>query len=372
MTTRAVLVGAGHAHLLILAAAQRLRDAQVEPVLVAPRWFHYSGLATGVLSGALDPRAARLDVAALAARCGVRHLITQVEEVDCLQRQVALSDGSSLDYDRLSLNAGSRSRDPHGLAHMEGVWAAKPLTNLVDLQAQVLAHVRRTGASPALAVAGGGPTGFELAAALAGLLERQGIRPQVSLVAAAPAAWGSAGARHHLTLTLTKRGVGVVAGEVVARTEGACALADGRSLACDMLVLASGLEASPLMAELGLPLGPEGRLRVAATLQSIGDQTVFAAGDCATVEGQPRPAAGVFGVRAAPTLLRNLVAGPSRRLARYQPQRRWLSIMDLGDGTSLALRGKAWGRGRWALWLKRRLDLGFLARLRKARSGKPL
>ncbi|MDI6624430.1 MAG: hypothetical protein QME55_06840, partial [Brevundimonas sp.] len=60
----AVLVGAGHAHLDLLHQSARLRRAGVRLTLVAPRMFHYSGLATGVLSGALAPEAAAIDVAA--------------------------------------------------------------------------------------------------------------------------------------------------------------------------------------------------------------------------------------------------------------------------------------------------------------------
>jgi selenide,water dikinase len=57
-----------------------------------------------------------------------------------------------------------------------------------------------------------------------------------------------------------------------------------------------------------LPVSSEGRLQVGPTLQSVADPTVFAVGDCSVMEGSPRPAAGVFGVRAAPILLHNLAA----------------------------------------------------------------
>jgi hypothetical protein len=58
-------------------------------------------------------------------------------------------------------------------------------------------------------------------------------------------------------------------------------------------------------------------------------------------------------------------------MRRYRPQRQWLSIMDLGDGTGLAMRGRFWWMGRSALALKRRLDLDFIAAMR-APSGEVL
>ena len=63
---------------------------------------------------------------------------------------------------------------------------------------------------------------------------------------------------------------------------------------------------------------------------------------CAVIGGAVRPCAGVFGVRAAPILLENLLAlARHSPLQTYRPQGQWLSIMDLGNGTGLALRGQS-------------------------------
>jgi NADH dehydrogenase FAD-containing subunit len=158
-----------------------------------------------------------------------------------------------------------------------------------------------------------------------------------------------------------------VSGEATSRRPGEVLLSDGRALPCDLLVLATGLRAPGVIADLGLPLSEDARLAVGPTLQSTGDPRVFAVGDCAVITGSPRPPAGVFGVRAAPILAHNLAAlGTGAPLATYAPQSRWLSILDLGDGTGLALRGRFWSLGRGALMLKRRLDLGFVDGLRAA------
>lgn len=55
--TRLILLGAGHAHLLLTEQLEVLRDAGIDPLLIAPKSFDYSGLTTGVLSGALPPGA---------------------------------------------------------------------------------------------------------------------------------------------------------------------------------------------------------------------------------------------------------------------------------------------------------------------------
>ncbi|PTT06284.1 NAD(P)/FAD-dependent oxidoreductase [Caulobacter sp. HMWF025] len=366
MTVRSVtLVGAGHAHLHVVRQAVRLRSAGLTVTLIAPALFHYSGLASGVLSGALALDEAQIDVAALAAAFGVRHLAQSVVAVDRAARILTLADGATEPYDRLSLNIGSVAVDPHGLVGGPGVWPVKPLSQLLTLRARIEAQAAAGAAAPRIVVAGGGPSALEIAASLCGLVERGDGRPQVTVIAPRhgaglpPAAWS------RLSAALAERGAVLRSGLVVARTSDSVRLADGALEPCDILVLAAGLSAPPLIGQLGLPLDGEGRLRVMPTLQAIGDPAIFAVGDCAVIEGHTRPAAGVFGVRAAPVLLNNLVAqGDDRPTRAYHPQSRWLSIMDLGEGRGLAVRGRLWLLGRAALWLKRYLDLGFIRRMR--------
>ena len=372
MRPRVVLVGAGHAHLHVVRHADVLRAAGVEPVLVAPSRFYYSGLATGVLSGAFSADRAEIDVAALAAQFGVEHLPAEVRGFDRTARRLRLSDGHDLPYDAVSFNVGSVTADPLSLTRGEDAWRTKPLSGLFDLRTRVESCCRAQNRSPAIIVAGGGQSGFEIAAALAGLLTKNGHPPSVQLICKSTPAWGPARAIAQLSDALRDRGVLIAPGQVAQRGNGVCRLSDGASLPCDLLVLATGLTAAPLIAATGLPVSPEGRLRVGRTLQSVADPAVFAVGDCSVLEGAPRPTAGVFGVRAAPILLQNLAAlGTGAPMQRYPPQRHWLAIMDLGDGTGLATRGPLWWMGRGALALKRRLDLGFIERMRGP-SGEPL
>ena len=364
---RLVLVGAGHAHLHLVRQATRLRAAGLEVTLIAPRRFQYSGLASGVLSGALAVDEAEIDIAALAAAFGVRHLPQPVTAIDRIRRVLALAGGATEPFDRLSLNIGSVVADPHGLAGHPEVWPVKPLANLFALRARVEAEMARDGASPRIVVAGGGQSALEIAASLCGLIERAGVDPDVAVVAPDFGTSLPTRARTRLLTSLRTRGVVLMTGRVVARETNLCHRADGVAVPCDHLVLATGLEAPSLIADLNLPVDADGRLRLGPTLQSLGDPAIFAAGDCAVIDDHPRPAVGVFGVRAAPVLLDNLIADSSDPPLRpFRPQKRWLSIMDLGDGRGLATRGRFWCLGRMALWLKRRLDHDFIRRMRAA------
>ena len=72
----------------------------------------------------------------------------------------------------------------------------------------------------------------------------------------------------------------------------------------------------------------------------------------------------VFGRADTPAqqqLLANLQASlDDGALTDYQPQSKWLSILDLGDGTGLATRGQRWWLGRSSVWLKHWLDRRFI------------
>lgn len=360
---RLALVGAGHAHLAVMAAAERLRAAGLDPVLIAPETFDYSGLASAILSGALAPEEARIDIGSLARAHGVEHRTGLVTGLDRAVRTLGLADGTAVAFDLVSFNIGSAVGTLPG-AHA-AVWPVKPLSTLFDLR-RVLETGRTAGRPPVLIVVGDGQTAFEIAASLIGLHERLGRGHDITLIGPdATAGWAPPGAARHLIRSLNGRGLRRVQGSVVRHDAGAVRLEDGRRLACDHLIVATGLRAPGLTKTFDLALDPADRLRVAPTLQTVDDEGIFAAGDCAAIEGYSRPFAGVFGVRAAHALIDNLCATVKNApLVPYHPQRRWLSIMDLGDGTGLAMRGGLWAAGRTALALKRRLDLGFVARSR--------
>jgi hypothetical protein len=74
----------------------------------------------------------------------------------------------------------------------------------------------------------------------------------------------------------------------------------------------------------------------------------------------------VFGVMAAPRLVDNLIAAAGGQpLSAYQPQSRYLAILNMGDGYGLALWDRFWWFGKSAMRLKHRIDTRFLERYRR-------
>lgn len=131
---RLILLGAGHTHLLLTERLHVLREAGIDPLLIAPRWFDYSGLATGVLSGALPPATNRIDVAGLARRRDINFVEGLAVAIDRAKRTVTLADETQHHFDFLSLNIGSVVRP--GISG-DDVWPVKPLAGLTALRAHI-------------------------------------------------------------------------------------------------------------------------------------------------------------------------------------------------------------------------------------------
>lgn len=257
----------------------------------------------------------------------------------------------------VSFNVGSVATVPPGAAVGDSVVPIKPLSSLATLRDRL--RESPAGRGHRLTVVGGGASGVELAAHLAARPDVDRVRLLEAGPRLAPSLPPRASRR--LATLLTGRGVVVRTGVTVCEVDGdRVVLADGGALSHDIAVLATGLGAPPL-ATRG-DLGGPGGIPVRATLQHRDHDDVYAAGDCADFLPERLDRIGVHGVRQGPVLLAALEARAAGTVApTYRPQRRALSILDLGGGTALAVRGRWWWLGRSSLVLKRWIDQRWIA-----------
>lgn len=369
-----VLVGAGHAHLHIASKAADYAALGARLVLIDPGRFWYSGMATGLIAGRYSPDDDQVDPDALIRAGDGEFIADAVARVDVAGKTVFLESGEQLRYDWLSLNVGSEV-DTSALAAGErgpAIWPVKPIPPLYELRLSLERAMRTTGQMPAVVVIGGGATGSEISANLAGLARRHQVRPRVTVVskasrllpdapAGASRALGRALARYPVELRLETRASRI--------TEQGVELDSGECLRCEHVVAAVGLQAKALTRELGLSAGRAG-LRVNAQMQSVDDPSIFAAGDCADFAPRRLPKLGVFGVRAAEVIHRNLIASlRAQPLTAYKPQRVWLAILNLGDGRGLLTWWRLWWLGRAADRLKDWIDRRFMRQYRIGEQG---
>ncbi len=349
-----LLVGAGHAHLYVVKQAAKLISAGYRVHLLAPRFFHYSGVASATAAGVLSGDTGRIDVRALADASMIEFHEGTLESLDLQTRVATTSDGGNLTYDVLSINIGSVVA-PVGMHVDPAVLKVKPLSDLAEVGARLQSPVNGNGAT--VVVVGGGGSGLELATHLS-------VRPDVARVCLVDSgtvigAELSGGARQRVLRLLAERGVNVRTRSMVRDLGERALVGDAFEMSYDMAVLATGLTAPPLIAETGL--GDARGVPVRATLQHVDHDDVYAVGDCALFLPHPLPRVGVHGVRQGPVLLRSLLARlKGDALPTYRPRRRSLSILDLGGGMGLAVWGRWWWYGVGPLRLKRSIDRRWL------------
>lgn len=365
-----VLVGGGHAHVQVLRhLAMKPPPATRVTVVVDTPVAVYSGMVPGFVAGQYRAEELEIDVLPLARRAGARVVMSPMTELDPRRRLVLLEGRPPLPFDVASLDVGSTVAGLETPGVREHALPTRPIGIFVRRVEQALARLRsdRSHGPCRVVVVGGGAGGIEVAFTLLERLKRQAGEVRVTLVNAGSrilAGYPDGLARRVLRQARAK---GVEIRDrisAVAAEPGSLALADGGREPFDLLVWVTGGVANRALAGVGLEKDPRGFLHTRSTLEVSGCEGLFAVGDCAHLVEFPRtPKAGVYAVRQGPVLARNLEQALSGgRLERYRPQRDFLTLLNLGDGTAL---GCKWGvsfEGAWVMRLKDRIDRAFMRR----------
>jgi NADH:ubiquinone reductase (H+-translocating) len=309
---RVVIVGAGFGG---MAAARVLGRAAADVVVVDRDNYHgFWPLLYQVATAGLDAQDIALPVRRSLSRLpGVEVRLGVVERVDTERRLVCLAgDAAPVEYDYLVLAAGSVTATYGVDGVAENSFPLKTIPDAVRLRNHLITRFEQLDADPASArdgdldvvVAGGGPTGVELAGALSELIGADLARDfphldlahaKIHLVEMTDELLGgfSSASRKRARRDLVARGVDVKLGVAIRRiADGHVEFADGTSLAAGTVVWAAGVRPNPLAAALDLPLSKRGGIVVSDDLSVPGHPEVFAIGDLATAidpHGRPYP-----------------------------------------------------------------------------------
>ena len=361
---RLVLAGGGHAHLAVLQALARAPLRAVEVTLVTPASRQaYSGMLPGWIAGHYARADLEIDLEPLARRANVTLLRDSVGAMDANRRCVALSDGSHLEFDLLSLDVGSEI-DIAGLEVLgERLLPLRPLQNFLVRWPSILAAAR---AHPQfrIAVVGAGAAGVEVALAVRHAFDREHICGEVCLAAPREKflVGHGPGARRRLAGWARRVGIVLHDGRAVGEREGLL-MADGNTIPADCVIAATGAAPPCWLGVSGLELDPQGYVAVDSCHRSVSHSHTFAAGDVSSRENPYFTRSGVHAVRAGPVLAANLAAVLSDgRLREYRPRRRSLYLLACGPRSAVVSWGNLSFGGKWAWWLKNRIDRGFVSR----------
>ena len=299
---KVAIIGAGFGG---LNAARALKGTDVEVTLVDRNNFHtFQPLLYQVATSGLNAADVAHPVRSVfwkQPNVSVRN--ATVTAVDWDDRLLTLDDGDPVAFDGLIVAAGAGTNHFGVAGAAEHSFPLYSLTDALTLRNHLLGRVEWAQAHPADAgaaltwvIVGGGPTGVEVAGALAELVHhvlRKDFpdldldhRARIVLVELADrlltpfAPKLGASARR----TLEKRNVEVrLAQQVEAVTPGAVVLAGGEEIPTATVVWAAGVKANGLADVLGVEQGPGGRIVVEPTLAVPGRSDVYAVGDVALI-----------------------------------------------------------------------------------------
>jgi NADH:ubiquinone reductase (H+-translocating) len=348
-----VVLGAGYAGLAVAQGVARRSRGKVAVVLVDRHPVHVLRTQLyeiGQLARAQgDPRRWAVPLARVFDRSSVSLQQGEVRAVDLAARTVELDSGR-VAYGSLAICLGSVAAYYGVPGAAENTHSVYRLTGAQRLAAAIRDVESRSGSLPPerrarMVIVGGGSTGTELAAEIAGTDWRRiagaTARPPdvVLLSGAMPFLAGFeprivARARQ----VLRRRGVILFEGLNVTRVDpGRISLADGSILAFDVAVWCAGLEAPPAVRALPVPHGRAGRIAVEPTLEVPGFPGAFAVGDVVELvnpeTGGPVPQTAAAALAAAEVAARNILARrESRPLEPFRFRERGV-VIALGPGS---------------------------------------
>jgi len=361
MKKRLVLAGAGHAHLEILTHLSAFVKNEIAVFVISPDEHHYySGMGPGLLSGIYSVQEARFNIKKMTESAGGIFIKAYVKDIDADNKCVYLSNGSSIDYGILSINTGSAAGANLSKIQQPNVFPVKPVQNLYNARGKIIEHARKGKIN--VVVAGGGPAGVEIAAALSRLAHDCENEILVYLVTGGrllknfPKKFSSMAKD-----SLSNNGINIINSRIVSISNGVLSVGNGQSLDFDFLLNATGITPSLPEVKSGLSTENDGSLFVNEFLQAVNHPDVFAGGDCISFCPMKLDHVGVYAVRQGPVLLQNIQAVfSSRQLKKFHPRKTYLQILNMGDDTGLLKMGKIVMNGILPFKIKNMIDLRFM------------
>ena len=371
---RVVIVGAGFGG---LSAAYGLSRAPVDITVIDRRNYHlFQPLLYQVATAALSPADIAWPIRKLLARQrNTRVVLGRVAGVDRARQEVVLEDGARFGWDYLVLATGARHSyfgHPEWEPFAPGLKKIDDATGVRNRLLEALEDAEREEndarrrALTTFVVVGGGPTGVEVAGALAGLL--QSVRHEfhefdtstarVVLVEAGPRLLPafeedlSDASRR----ALERLGVEVRLGEAVVECSAEGVVIGDDPLAAHTILWAAGVMASPAAAWLDVTADKAGRVPVAGDLSVPDAPKIFVIGDTAAVTDAAgkqapgvAPAAKQMGSHVARVIAARVAGRDGPPPFRYHDSG---SLATIGRGAAVAQFGRfhITGYPAWILW----------------------
>lgn len=300
---RVIIIGGGFGG---LRAAQLLGNKAVEVTLIDRKNHHtFQPLLYQLATAILSPGDIALPIRrALHQYKNIKVVLGEAISFDHEQRFVCLQDGSQIPYDYLIVAAGARpsyfgredwEKEAPGLKTVEDVLEIRRRVLLAFELADRKAVVTGTPEPVVFAIVGGGPTGVELAGAIAGIA-RHTLTEDFKLIDTRKARVLLFEHSPHVLRTfaetlsqtaeqnLRELGIEVFTQSKVQEIESGHIKVGDEWIKCNVVLWGTGVMASPLGKALGTELNRAGKVIVQPDLSIPAHKNVFVIGDMAHFE----------------------------------------------------------------------------------------
>ena len=350
-----VILGAGFAGLHALHHLERALSGRrrVELTLITDQpHFLFSPLLPNVANSELTLRSITVNLQDHISS-STRLVVDRIVDVD-LDRRVLVGEQGVHPFDYLLLAPGAQTDwrghedwKPHALtckSSKDAILIKETIDNAIVEAAQMSPERRKRHLT--FTFAGCGPTGVELAAELHAALTRDvfpnapsEIARDTRFILADPGDRILPGLPDQLAQTarqhLERVGFEFRLGErVVDRQADSVGLSNGDTIHCDHFFWCAGVKPSTLLSRHDrFEHDPTGRVLVDASLQALGHEGIFVAGDCAATP-TPSPQTAQIAKQQGPIAAQNLVAALSGRAPKKFSPKHMGDMVTLGRGNA--------------------------------------
>lgn len=372
---RVVIIGGGFGGLW---AARALAKKAVDVTLIDRKNHHvFQPLLYQVATAVLSPGEIAQPIRRILYKYkNVEVILGDAVGIDKEKKLVHLADGSSVTFDYLILAAGSRHSYFGHDDWEEAAPGLKTLEDAVEMRRRILlafelaerdAYLTGKQRQLNFVVVGGGPTGVELAGAIADIARKalasdfkaiDTRKARVMLFEGSDGILGTFG--HDLSDSaksqLESLGVEVYLNSFVTDVEPGRVKVGDKWIDCDVVLWATGVAASPLGKALGVATDRAGRVYVEPDLSIKGSPNIFVIGDMASLKqenGEPvpgvSPAAMQMGEATARNILRDLKGEPREKFTYWDKG----TMATIGRRKAIAQLAGMKFRGfiAWMMWL---------------------
>jgi NADH dehydrogenase FAD-containing subunit len=334
-----ILVGAGPAHIQVLAAFKAAPRADTDVHLVAP-YDHvvHTNMLASIVSDHYSVQACTVELKQLLGSSPIKTSYTHCTAIDLAASHVQLGDGQVLHYDVLSLNSNPTVDRDMVNQEMPGAKEhavfAYPTEQFAKLWPQVLGHAEQR----ALRISVVGAQGSSAALAMA--LQHRLPHCRVTLITQCtpPANDYPANVQQRVRKALKQHNITVLQDNCVAVHSDRIELQSGASVSCDIPLLTCQSDSHAWLQSSGLNFDSQGLLSTNACGQSLLDARVF------SVQGDA--------VNAGQALSQNIRAVLDGHSAKTPIMlRSGLSSITCGRRQAISSWGNMSFQGSWAWWL---------------------